>query len=216
MGWVRSGAPLLIAALLMGCATTDASRIIVPAEASSPAEQMAAPPATSEADATAAHLLDLFGQPCLMRFPDDGAMDRFAQAQNLTPMSEDEVRRLLGADPGIGWLGSSSLGAYELTLEKPPFHACAIRVRFNELPNFRLSLILGLSMWAAQSGATLKELPPESTMVDGQPTDASPYLLVDPDHKARQDFLVIVSHFPSGASEVRLVRQIMPQPIDLR
>ena len=77
--------------------------------------------------AVAMELTRFFDNACLHRFPDDAAMDVFAAENHGEPLSAEELKRYLHDDPGRGWYIRTSLGLYALTLEAPPFHACAIR-----------------------------------------------------------------------------------------
>ena len=82
-----------------------------------------APPpseATDEDKKASGEMVGLFTGPCLAKFPDDAAVESYAASEKLAPMTEEQVRQLLGTDPGMGWIRQTDSGTYRLTIEKPP------------------------------------------------------------------------------------------------
>jgi hypothetical protein len=170
-------------------------------------------PTQAEKEA-AEELLDMFREPCLERFPDDSAVESYAKEKNLTPMTEAEIRHLLGTDPGEGWIGQASSRKYLLTVEKPPYHTCAIRRLYTIPPTAVASLYyLDLVVWAAASRhGTMTQQPPKSMEMEGRPTHVYVYFLRDPDGMTREDFLLFVTDLSDGTYAIRLARQILRQP----
>jgi len=169
------------------------------------------PEDATEADKKAAEeAVSLFKIPCLEKFPDDDAVAGYAAEQTLAPMSEAEIHRLLGTDPGIGWTGQVPESHYLLTIEKPPYHTCAIRVVFAGPPKaVRSYFFLSIAVWATLlKNNILTEEPPQSTTMDGRPTQVYSYLLTDAEGRTPEHFYVFVTAAPDGRREVRLVRQI--------
>ncbi len=162
----------------------------------------------------AGELLDMFREPCLERFPDDSAVESYAKEKNLTPMTEAEFRHLLGPDPGEGWIGQASSRKYLLTVEKPPYHTCAIRRQYTIPPTAVGSFYhLDLAVWAAASRhATVTEQPPKSMEMEGRPTQVYVYFLRDPDGTTREEFLLFVTDLSDGTYAIRLARQILIHP----
>ena len=156
-------------------------------------------------------MVGLFTGPCLAKFPDDAAVESYAASEKLTPMTEEQVRQLLGTDPGMGWIRQTDSGTYRLTIEKPPYHACALRKTFDKAPKALKSYyFLMLSLWAAGSKpGDLTEQPAQSAEVGSLPTRVYLYLLTAPDGKAKEQFIALITDLPDGAHEVRLVRQIL-------
>jgi hypothetical protein len=173
---------------------------------------MKPPPAdVTEADKKAAgEIVGLFLGPCLGEFPRDAAVESYAKEKGLTPMTEAEIRAVLKQDPGEGWVGKVDSSPYELTLEKPPYHACAIRRRFTARPKAVPSyFFLAVALWSVPSKNTLAEQQPPSLQADGMPTEAHSYLLKGPDGRNLEQFLVLMVTLPDGGYEVHLVRQIL-------
>jgi hypothetical protein len=172
------------------------------------------PPAdATEADKKAAgELVGIFSGPCLGKFPDDNAVESYTKEKNLTPMTVAEIRHLLGPDPGMGWIGQASSTRYLLTIEKPPYHTCAIRKMFTSPPRaVRSYYFLALALWAvASKHGTVTEQPPQSLEIEGRPTQAYVYPLTDAGGTAREQFLLFVSDMSDGTYAIRLARQILP------
>jgi hypothetical protein len=209
---VLSGA-LLLALAACGSAPRGGSSTAAAPAGGKPIIAWAPPPEdATEADKKAAgELVGLFMGPCLDKFPDDGAVAAYAKAENLTPMTETEIRQLLGSDPGVGWVGKSSTGVYRLTVEEPPYHTCALRAIYAGPPKAIKSLFfLPIALWAVTKNQALSEQPTQSQTVNGLPTLAYPFVLVDAGGKTVGQFAVIVTDIPDGSREARLVRQMLP------
>ena len=172
------------------------------------------PPPANATDAekiAAPHIIEDFSAPCIEAFPDDAAVEAFASEQKLAPMSESELRRLLGRDPGEGWIGKGQSGTYMLTIEKPPYHSCAIRVPFTGSPDVVLSQYsFVVSLWAATQHDNMASQPPMSVEIEGHPTVAYVYELTDLGGKPRGQFMLLVTSMLDSTSELRLVRQMQP------
>jgi hypothetical protein len=172
------------------------------------------PPPANATDAekiAAAHIIEDFSAPCIESFPDDAAVDAFASEQKLAPMSESEVRRLLGRDPGKGWIGKGQSGTYMLTIEEPPYHTCAVRVPFTGSPDSVIAQYpFVVSLWAATEHDNMASQPPMSVEIDGHPTVAYVYELTDLGGKPVGQFMLLVTSMLNGTYELRLVRQMQP------
>jgi hypothetical protein len=68
-----------------------------------------------------------FERFCTAAFPDDAALAAVMTRSGATAMTDDEVRSFLHDDPGRGWWLTTVRATYAVTLESPPFHACAVR-----------------------------------------------------------------------------------------
>jgi hypothetical protein len=167
--------------------------------------------AVRAADPAAVELVDMFAGVCLEKFPDDAAVRRFATENRFTVMPDDLLHRLLGTDPGEGWLQNNARGRYVLTLELPPYHTCAIRKADSAAPDFLGSFSLLLAAWAAkQAGASLKQLPPQQAQVGGSPTQVYQWVLDRGPGKQAERLMAFVTNVTSRV-EVRLARQIKVQ-----
>jgi hypothetical protein len=156
-------------------------------------------------------LIDMFAGVCLGKFPDDAAVRQFAVDKRLAVMPDDMVRQLLGTDPGQGWFQNTARGRYLLTLEMPPYHTCAIRRTDSAAPDFLAPFSLLLATWAAtQSGASLKQLPPQNAQIGGSSTQVYQWVLDRGSSKPAETLMVFITKVTNTVS-VRLVRQIKVQ-----
>ena len=108
---------LMIAAALAqkpDAAPAGPSPYLPPANAGAPAAQLA-------------EMLDIYESACLRAFPDDRAVGRLMTQRGATALSEAEVHIYLHEDPGHGWRLEGRTGIFNLTIEEPPYHACAVR-----------------------------------------------------------------------------------------
>ena len=163
------------------------------------------------AEPAAAELIDMFASVCLGKFPDDATVRQFAAEKQLAVMPDDMVRKLLGTDPGQGWIHNTARGRYVLTIEMPPYHTCAIRKADSAAPDFLAAFSLQLAAWAAtQSGASLKQSPPQDAEVGGFPTQVYRWVLDRGPGKPAETLMAFVTN-ATNRVEVRLVRQIKLQ-----
>jgi hypothetical protein len=163
------------------------------------------------ADPAAVELVEMFAGVCLGKFPDDTAIRQFATEKGLAVIPDDRLHYMLGTDPGVGWLQNTARGQYVLTIELPPYHTCAIRKADSAAPDFLASFSLLLAAWAAkQSGASLKQLPPQAAQVGGLPAQVHQWALDRGPGKQAEALMAIVTNATSRV-EVRLVRQIKVQ-----
>jgi hypothetical protein len=100
---------------------------------SAPDTTPATPPVTPQVvapldEATGAILSRIFTDVCFGLFPDDAATDAKLAAGGGVAMTPQQVKAILHDDPGHGWIVIQDGHAYSITIEAPPFHACAVRV----------------------------------------------------------------------------------------
>ena len=86
-----------------------------------------APPANIDPVAQRDEMIALYDEICLRAYPDDAAAGAAAARHDATPLSAEQVRIYLHDDPGVGWSLRGRTGPFTLTIEAPPYHACAIR-----------------------------------------------------------------------------------------
>lgn len=72
-------------------------------------------------------MTQLFDWVCLRAFPDQGAVDRAMSQAGGTAMKPGQVRAYLHDDPGRGWMLARPEATYVVTIEDPPYRACAVR-----------------------------------------------------------------------------------------
>jgi hypothetical protein len=88
------------------------------------AEQGAADPVRDQ-------MIDLYENICINAFPKDKDVDAAMAQLGATPMTRDEVSIFLHDDPGRGWRVTSGETVFNVTVEAPPYHACAVRVNLD-------------------------------------------------------------------------------------
>lgn len=156
-----------------------------------------------------ADALNAFDQICLKRFPNGAAINDFVARNRLQPVSEEEMRAMLGTDPGVGWHKDTPPGPYTLTIELPPYHTCAIRKRFPNQPNVRARLGALLQSWTStQRGATLKSEPTQTANVGGIDSRVDIFQVAIPGIREAEGMMAIVTPVNGGGSELRLARTL--------
>jgi len=165
--------------------------------------------APGRADPAADELLDIFAGLCFGRFPDETAVRQYASEKGLAVMPAEQLRHLLGTDPGEGWLQNAAQGQYLVTIEMPPYHACAIRKPVSTSPDIVPAFSRVLGAWAAkQPGTSLKEDPPQTVNIDGLPSQAYVWNLERGAGEQVEALMLIVTKVSDLGTEVRLVRSI--------
>lgn len=163
-----------------------------------------------KADKPGMLLVDVFGRMCLKRFP-----DREVTQGELVPVHElgpDGVRRYLHDDPGRAWQLDADGGTYIVTVEAPPYSACAVRRKYPTPVQTDLGFQLLTQAWAINEHLGPLQFAPPTHMdraglaIDAQIIGAQ----ASPGHP-RQVFMNITTHNPDGTTEYRLVRQFPPR-----
>ncbi|MBN9587666.1 MAG: hypothetical protein BGN85_05025 [Alphaproteobacteria bacterium 64-11] len=184
---------------------------------------MAADARAQEPDDTAtpvsAEFVDLFSSYCLKQFPDDRALSDRAAGEGQRPLTSAEVGSFLHVDPGMGWTIAGRETSYVLTVQVPPYHACALR-RYSEVPLDGAPFIEAARGFAALSGHKLA--PPLMRQRDiGNGIVSSGIYFQELDEKDKplsEAFMFFTVRYPAVARadgapskpfwEVRFVRQI--------
>jgi len=204
---------LLLAIGVLGCLPGLAAaqpRVITPAE-----------------QAAIGEMTDLFDRYCLRAFPDEQAIGQLAQSSMYKPMTVDGVKTYLHEDPGQGWVFKTSIATYVLTVEHPPFRACALRRMTGEgIPSIA-PFVKAIDSYGAQKKEDLKPIPNlHQTAPNGIELFAVGKSWIPPGTQAPRDvFMVILSNYhghrpngeladdvPAGSAgvEVRFVHQLPP------
>jgi hypothetical protein len=161
----------------------------------------AAEPATAE-------LLEVFAAACLTKFPDDTEVRKYAREKQFDVMADERLRRLLGTDPGEGWVQNGAYRQYLLTLELPPYHTCAIRAVNAKTPDLIPTFSEQIGSWAAgQAGASLKGPSKQTASIGGIPSEVYVWGLDRGPGKSGETLMAVVPS-PPDVTEVRLVRGI--------
>lgn len=182
---------------------------LVVAPAASRAETSANPFASGKVNNETMPLLDLFGEVCMKRFPDDAAVEEYMRAQNYQPMTEAQVREILKADPGVGWIRKDGPTEYRITLEKPPYHARGVRRFYPKIPDGYLGTYqLMVMMWAATQKANAKAQPSKSMPLGDAKIDAHLIGVLPAGGGGAELFMAIETRYKTGTAELRFVRSI--------
>ncbi|HWE76689.1 MAG TPA: hypothetical protein VG328_26220 [Stellaceae bacterium] len=156
-----------------------------------------------------ADVLSVFDQICLKRFPVGSTVDAFVAQNRLSPVSDQDLRAMLGTDPGVGFYAPSPPGPYTLTIELPPYHTCAIRKRFPNQLNVRARFSALLQSWMkTQRGATIKADPTQTAKVGGVDSRVDVFEISIPGIREAEGIMAIVTPVQGGGSELRLARAI--------
>ena len=78
-------------------------------------------------DAVLARMTALFDRICVKAFPGDDAVAAMMTNLGAVPMTPEQVKSYLHANPGRGWVIVDGDGKFTVTVEAPPFHACGVR-----------------------------------------------------------------------------------------
>jgi hypothetical protein len=171
----------------------------------------ATPARADDPDPAVIQLLGMFATICLDTFPDDAAVEKLVAERKFDVMAEDRLRRLLGTDPGMGWVLTTGRGQYLLTIELPPYHACAVRKADRTPPDFLGTFGVVVTNWAAtQTGANFKQRPMETPQIGSAQSELYSWELDRGPGKPVETLMALISKLP-GIAEVRLVRSIQVQ-----
>lgn len=165
----------------------------------------------------------LFTGYCLAKFPDDDALKDKAQADKREPLTAAQVQSYLHADPGVGWLVGED-GKYVLTVEQPPYHACAIRRYVGEVMDGK-ALFAAAGEFLAPSGRKLGA--PQTIQRAIGPGIVSSGVLMQvigtSGQPSTEGFMFFVVSYPAGTKpdgttrpafyDVRFVRQLYEKPV---
>lgn len=187
------------------------------------------PPARAQANYDTRDLSNemaaIFAAFCIDRFPDDRALDADAQAKKLTAMTPQQVKQYLHDDPGRGWLIQGASGRYIMTVEMPPFHACAVRSMTPAGLTDAQRYADEIKAYAAKQHEQISSLPMQSSKTpDGIDIHAYVSPLSGPGVRPRESFMLILSNYHGRVPndfradakggvgvEVRMVHQVVAQ-----
>jgi hypothetical protein len=157
------------------------------------------------------HLLDAFIDLCLNRFPNEATFAAGAKARQLQPMTAGMVKQYLHDDPGRGWSGTMPSGSYVVTIENPPYYACAVRQIQKPMPVFAITFQLAVAAWVANSAIVgLQTESPMRQTDNGMTINALMLFVPDSNGRPKQAFMYIVTDYTDGRAEIRLVHQFPP------
>lgn len=198
----------LVAAALLFC---------VSAVAQTPAPAPAPPVPDDE-------LAELFSTFCLDAFPAEAILAKAAGGRHGVAMTPDQVKSLLHDDPGRGWMLRTSQALYGVTVEYPPYSACAVRRMTPNGVSGVLHYIAALNRYVAAKQGKLVSMPPQKTAQNGVDFSMFGHGMLDANGKLTDNFIVILSNYHGRAGgiwradagsgvgvEVRFVHQLVRQ-----
>jgi hypothetical protein len=159
------------------------------------------------AEPAAAELVEIFAGLCLAKFPNDADVRQLAREMQFGVMPDERLRKLLGSDPGEGWIQNGVHGQYLLTVEFPPYHTCAIRVANAKAPDFLPALSQRIASWAANQTGSLKGPSQQTATVGGVPSQVYLWEFDRGQGRSGDTLMAVVSRVQNG-TEVRLVHGV--------
>jgi hypothetical protein len=166
-----------------------------------------------------AEFVSLFSSYCLHQFPDDKAVTAQAMGEGRRPLTPAEVGSFLHVDPGVGWMIAGQETSYVLTVQVPPYHACALR-RYSDTPLDGAPFIEAARGFAALSGHRLGAPLTRQRDIGGGIISSGTYFqeLDDKDRPLSEAYMFFTVRYPAVPRadgtpskpfwEVRFVRQI--------
>lgn len=159
-----------------------------------------------------------FDTICNRMFPDDERVaSGLAAVKSARALSAAEVRRYLKDDPGRGWELSMGDTRMIVTIEAPPFHACAVRMSNADgvIDEGQWQRLLDAAQ--ARSGGGFSTLPPRTFTTGGTRSVASGIQKVAPDGRAEAIYLFRTTPLdpkalPEYGVEIRMVHQFVTPP----
>jgi hypothetical protein len=157
-------------------------------------------------------ILDLYFDLCLGAFPDDAKVAEQVAKRSATPIAVADIPRFLHNDPGHGWIVKGQDGSnYAVTIEHPPYHACAVRHLYAQAPDYWGTYQLAIGVWAASEHRSLQGLPVQTGAMNGVRIEAHMHQIPAADGKPAEGLMAITTPYANGPTELRLVRSIGPQ-----
>ena len=166
---------------------------------------LAQPVAEQDVDKAGLRLVELFARFCLNRFPNQP--DLAGGEPAMEPMPPGMIQRYLHADPGRGWINRED-GDTVVTIEDPPYHACAVRRIYPAAPRFGSAYQQAISQWAAQQRRDFGPIRPAEQRRPNMHIQAIVQTLPAAAGKLAENLMAFTTTYPSGNVEIRLVRQI--------
>ena len=176
-------------------------------------------------DPNATEMAEFFSSFCLQKFPDDSALDELAKNTHAVALRADEVTRYLHQDPGRGWSLKTPLAAYIVTIEAPPYHACAVRRMTPSGLRTAKPYMSAVSAFVSGRQVKVSNMPPsKQSTPSGLDISAYGFILSDATGKPIENLFLMLTNYLGRAPEdmraaaaggvgveVRMVRQFRPQ-----
>jgi hypothetical protein len=122
----------------------------------------------------------LFAAFCLAAFPAAAPEEEAAKRRHAAAMTPAELARFLHGDPGRGWFLRTGAALYAVTIEAPPWRACAVRRMTPSGLAGATHYIAAVERHAARRHEKLVQVPPKrETSPDGADIVAYGYGVLD-------------------------------------
>ncbi len=153
----------------------------------------------------------VFNMFCLQRFPERPLMSgEMPPGTSSAAMSAQQVRQFLRDDPGVGWWYQTPFGTYAVTVEAPPYFACAVRRNYPAVPGYNAVYQETLRRWVEAEGRGALRGEMGVAPAGNQATLAYARQVPGP----RPEVLMrLETQISARQVEVRLVRQIPNTPV---
>lgn len=222
---IRTALPLMAAALLAACAPQPSDVVGDPvlsktgagagagAAVSGPVSSGGGSPLLQamRQDPDGTDIATVFKMFCLERFPARPLMSgEMPPGTSSAAMTPQQVRQFLHDDPGVGWWYQTPFGTYAVTVEAPPYFACAVRRNYPSVPGYEAVYQENLRRWVEAEGRG-----PLRGEVGMAPANSRNTLAwARPVPGPRPEVLMrLETQMSARQVEVRLVRQIPNTPV---
>jgi len=168
-------------------------------------------------------LAALYTAFCLQSFPDEAGLALLARQKGAVALTPEEVKAILHDDPGHGWQLRTAGGHYQISVEDPPYHTCAIRRMTPSGVSGVKNYIAAVNSYvAAHNGKLVTMAPQKGTLPSGIDVSIFGYGMTQTDGTQTDNFAVILTNYHGRAPaalrdeaangvgmEVRLVHQFV-------
>jgi hypothetical protein len=170
---------------------------------------------TAADDGVLSRMAALYDEVCLKTFPNDGAVAAAMAAKGAVALKSREIRIYLHDDPGRGWTLADGAAQFVVTVEAPPYHACAVR-RTTAAGFADLAPYYAVASPYEQAAGGYSKIEPADMQIGAISSHATGEQKVAPDGSAES--LFVFSNTPNDpkerakgntAVEVRFVHQFM-------
>jgi hypothetical protein len=152
----------------------------------------------------------LYQRVCLRAFPDEQAVQAALKDSRATPLGLDAVSALLHSTAGAGWVVTTAVGAYRVTIEKPPFNTCAVRRTTPDGLATAMPYIVGLQDYARSNSLLLGQVEPlEDRTAEGARVEvlATP-MGTDPRAKPTEESMYTTTTTQDQGTEIKMSHHI--------
>jgi hypothetical protein len=148
---------------------------------------------------------------CLERFPNQEALGQALAAAHAVPLDTNSTKEALLGHPGTAWTVAGSLGHYVVALESPPARNCVVTGEAAEDEGVRAVFGMLINSFANAHEFGVLQRPPLHQGKMGTAPATLQIIAATPDGRPRQAFVNMGVTEASGATRLRLTRELAPQ-----